>query len=55
MDVVLQMVLKENGFKADSYDIAILALDNFRANLYDLLLLEIKMAEMEGLESKWKK
>ena len=36
-------VLKENGLKADSQYDPILALENFKAGLYDLLLLDIKM------------
>ncbi len=46
---VLKKVLKENGFRADSYDDPILALDNFKPDLYDLVLLDIKMPEMDGL------
>ena len=34
---LLKKVLKENGLKADSHDDPILALENFKAGLYDLL------------------
>lgn len=48
VNTVLKMVLDQNGFDADSYDDPILALENFEAGLYDLLLLDIKMPGMDG-------
>jgi two-component system catabolic regulation response regulator CreB/two-component system response regulator ChvI len=48
VNTVLKMVLIQNGFNADSYDDPILALENFKAGSYDLLLLDIKMPEMDG-------
>jgi DNA-binding response OmpR family regulator len=48
VNTVLKMILDSNGFNADSYDDPILALDNFKAGSYDLLLLDIKMPEMDG-------
>ncbi len=48
VNMVLKMVLHRNGFSADSYDDPILALKNFKAGSYDLLLLDIKMPEMDG-------
>jgi CheY-like chemotaxis protein len=45
---VLKKVLDQYGFKADSCDGPILALENFKAGLYELLLLDIKMPEMDG-------
>ena len=48
VNTVLKMVLQRNGFSADSYDDPILALKNFKAGSYDLLLLDIKMPEMDG-------
>src|SRR5215831_4641982 len=48
VNTVLKMVLHQNGFNADSYDDPILALENFKAGTYDLLLLDIKMPEMDG-------
>jgi DNA-binding response OmpR family regulator len=47
---VLKQVLDENGFEADSYDEPRLALNNFKANMYDLLLLDIKMPDINGLD-----
>ncbi len=51
---LLKKLLKENGLKADSHDDPILALENFKAGLYDLLLLDIKMSKMDGLHFQGK-
>jgi DNA-binding response OmpR family regulator len=48
--LVLKQVLEANGFEADSYEVPRLALKNFRANMYDLLLLDIKMPDINGLD-----
>lgn len=45
---ILKKVFEQRGFTADSYDDPILALENFKAGSYDLLLLDIKMPEMDG-------
>ena len=42
--------LESNGFEVDSYDDPLLALKNFKANFYDLLLIDIRMPGMTGLE-----
>jgi two-component system response regulator ChvI len=42
--------LENNGFVVDSYTDPTLALSNFKPGLYDLLLLDIKMPEMNGFE-----
>ena len=46
-----KLVLEENGFKerVDVYNDPSLALNDFRADLYDLLLLDIAMPRMDGL------
>jgi DNA-binding response OmpR family regulator len=44
------MALENNGFVVDSYNDPTLALSNFRLGLYDLLLLDIKMQEVNGFE-----
>jgi DNA-binding response OmpR family regulator len=44
------MVLKNNGLLVDAYTDPIVALSNFKAGLYDLLLLDIRMPQMNGLE-----
>ncbi|HEU4822871.1 MAG TPA: response regulator [Nitrososphaeraceae archaeon] len=46
----IKKVLENNGFVVDSYTDPTLALFNFKAGLYDLLLLDIKMPEMSGLD-----
>ena len=48
INTILKKVFEQNGFNADSYDDPILALENFKAGSYDLLLLDIKMPEMDG-------
>jgi CheY-like chemotaxis protein len=46
----IKKVLENNGFVVDSYTDPTLALSNFKLGLYDLLLLDIKMPEMSGLD-----
>ena len=41
---------REGGFEVDVYNDPIIALSNYRPGIYDLLLLDIKMPEMNGLE-----
>jgi len=43
-------VLEDNGFKVDSFTDPLVALENFKADLYDLLILDIKMPKMDGFE-----
>ena len=45
---VLETVLDENGFVVDSYQDPLLALKRFKAHLYDLVILDIKMPELNG-------
>ena len=47
---LVKMVLENNGFLVDAYTDPILALSNYKAGLYDLLLLDIRMPKMNGLE-----
>jgi DNA-binding response OmpR family regulator len=42
--------LEDNGYKVDSFIDPLLALQNFRASMYDLLLLDIRMPGMNGYE-----
>ena len=48
--VTLREIFKQNGFIADSFTEPLLALNSFKAGLYDLLLLDIKMPEMNGFQ-----
>jgi DNA-binding response OmpR family regulator len=44
----LRTVLEQNGFKTDSYTNPVLAYENFREGLYDLILLDIKLQVVDG-------
>ena len=46
--IILHVVLEDNGFKTDSYTDPELAYRNFRDGFYDLILLDIKMPEVDG-------
>jgi CheY-like chemotaxis protein len=51
VNITLRKVLEKNGFIVDSYENPFLALDNFKPHYYDLLILDIKMPEMNGFTS----
>jgi len=42
--------LQRDGFEVDGYTNPILALQNFKSGLYQLLILDIKMPNMDGIE-----
>jgi len=48
INTALRKVLELNGFTVDTYQDPFLALDKFRPHFYDLLILDIKMPEMNG-------
>jgi DNA-binding response OmpR family regulator len=48
--MTLKMGLQVYGFEADAFNDPILALSSFRAGLYDLALLDIRMPKMNGFE-----
>ena len=50
INTILKKVFEQNGFDADCYDDPILALENFKPGSYDILLLDIKMPEMDGFQ-----
>jgi len=43
-------VLERNGFEVQTFESPVSALDNFKPGSYDLLLIDIKMREMDGFE-----
>jgi two-component system, OmpR family, response regulator ChvI len=50
LSLLLKTLLEENNFKVDWYTDPVLALNKFKRNFYDLLLLDIKMPKMNGFE-----
>lgn len=48
INTTLRKMLGQNGFIVDSYEDPFLALENFKSHFYDLLILDIKMPEMNG-------
>jgi CheY-like chemotaxis protein len=46
----IKKVLENNGFVVESYNDSTLALSNFKPGLYDLLLLDIRMPNINGFE-----
>jgi len=45
---VLEIFLGENGFVVDTYEDPFLALRNFKAHSYDLVILDVKMPKLNG-------
>ena len=48
--IAFRMGLESNGFLVDTFNDPQGALSNFKAQLYDLLLIDIKMPKMNGFE-----
>jgi two-component system response regulator ChvI len=48
--LTLKLCLEENGFIVDTYDNPVCAIKNFKAGVYDLLMVDIKMPDMNGFE-----
>ena len=48
--LTLANVLEGNGWIVDTFDDPLLALQDFRKDFYDLLILDIKMGKMNGFE-----
>jgi DNA-binding response OmpR family regulator len=46
----IKIVLNDYGFEVDSFTDAIEALRNFKPDFYDLVILDIKMPEINGFE-----
>jgi CheY-like chemotaxis protein len=48
--LAFKMGLEDSGFTVDAFNDPLEALSNFKAGFYDLLLLDIKMPNMNGIE-----
>ena len=46
----LKLILEYYGFDIDCFTDSVTALEKFKPNLYDLIILDIKMAEINGFE-----
>jgi DNA-binding response OmpR family regulator len=46
----IKKIIEDNGFKADSFNDPILALNYYKVDFYDLVILDIKMPTMDGFE-----
>jgi DNA-binding response OmpR family regulator len=46
----LKIGLQDNGFMVDTFEDPNLALSNFKSNVYDLCLLDVKMPKINGFE-----
>jgi DNA-binding response OmpR family regulator len=47
---ISKTVLERNGFEVQAFESPISALENFKPGSYDLLVIDIKMSEMDGFE-----
>jgi DNA-binding response OmpR family regulator len=47
---VIKKGLNRNGFEVETFTDPLLALSNFKAGFYDLLLIDIRMPKMNGFE-----
>ncbi len=47
---VFRMALEDDGFIVDIFNDSLLALSNFKTDFYDLLILDINMPKMNGVE-----
>ena len=45
-----KMILEGNGFKVDTYNDPVHAKENFKAGVYDLVILDIRMPKMDGFQ-----
>ncbi len=50
LTMLCKMILEDEGFKVDAFTDPLLALSHFKPNLYDLLIFDIKMPELDGFE-----
>jgi DNA-binding response OmpR family regulator len=50
INFLFKMVLEDNGYKVNTFNDPLVALQNFTAGSYDLLLLDIVLPKMNGFE-----
>ena len=52
LDITLTIkgILEDAGFKVDTFNDPLLVLNNYKANFYDLIILDILMPKMNGFE-----
>ena len=50
INLLFKMVLEDNRFKVDTFNDPLVALKNFTAGAYDLVLLDMLMPNMNGFE-----
>ena len=50
VNLALRIVLEDNNFIVDSFNDPLRALENFKADMYDLIILDIKMPKKDGFE-----
>ena len=50
INLTLKVALEDGGFRVDTFNDPMLALENFKARSYDLLILDIKMPNMNGFD-----
>jgi DNA-binding NtrC family response regulator len=48
--LVLKIVLEKTGFLVDYYYNPIHAIDEFKSNFYDLIILDVQMPDINGLQ-----
>jgi|GEM_PF-388192 CheY-like chemotaxis protein len=48
VSTAIAKALEQCGFKVDSYEYPLIALDSFKPHFYDLVILDIKMPKMNG-------
>ena len=46
----IKSILEDRGFEVDTYTDSFLALNNYKVNFYDLIILDIKMPKMDGFQ-----
>ena len=52
---ICKRVLEDGGFEVDAFTDSILAFSNFKPNFYDLLILDIKMPDIDCFDLYKKK